>query len=72
MAGKRSRRKPASPSRPTPLSYPEWKARAASALTGGPIAMTERQWRQLYIKGKSPAEAAREAEALHRRAFPAS
>jgi hypothetical protein len=66
MPSKRGRRaqEPAQP-RPTAMSNAEWKAKVAAEL-GGPIAMTERQWRQLHIKGKSPAEASQEAEALHR------
>jgi hypothetical protein len=49
MPSKRGRRaqEPAPP-RPSAMSYAEWKAKVAAELSG-PIAMTERQWRQLYI-----------------------
>jgi hypothetical protein len=50
------------------MSYAEWKTKAAAELSG-PIAMTERQWRQLFIKGRSPSEAAAEAETYRRNTF---
>jgi hypothetical protein len=71
MSPKRSRKaqgtRPAKPA--APLTYVAWKDAVAAELSG-PVAVTERQLRQLFIKGRPPADAARDIDALHRRAFP--
>jgi hypothetical protein len=56
-------REPPEPSEPA--DYRRWKSRSAALLErqGLPLGvMREREWRQLYIRGKTPEDAAREAE----------
>jgi hypothetical protein len=58
--------KPPAPSESA--NYRAWKARAAALLErqGLPLGvMRERDWRQLYIRGKAPEDAAQEAETLY-------
>jgi hypothetical protein len=58
--------KPPAPSEPA--DYRRWRARAAAMLERQRISaavMRERDWRQLYIPGKSPEDAARQAETAY-------
>jgi hypothetical protein len=61
------RSSPLPPKRPPSpaLTYAEWRAQARAKLAG-PNLMRERDWRNLYIKSKSPDEAAAEAETYYR------
>jgi hypothetical protein len=59
-------RKPPAPSEPA--DYSRWKSRAAALLERQRISaavMRERDWRQLYIRGGSPKDAAPQAETLY-------
>jgi hypothetical protein len=48
------------------LTYASWKARATTLLERQAAGvMRERDWRQLYIRGKAPEDAARQAETLY-------
>jgi hypothetical protein len=47
------------------LSYSAWRARAAALLERQAAMMRERDWRQLYIRGKAPEDAAWQAETLY-------
>jgi hypothetical protein len=60
-------RKPPAPSEPTE-TYRRWKSRAAALLERqglSPGIMRERDWRQLYIQGAPPEDAASQAETYH-------
>jgi hypothetical protein len=60
----RDRKQPAST--PTPLTYPAWKDAAAKDLVerhGLRINVLERQWREWFIRGMTPAVAADRARA---------
>jgi hypothetical protein len=60
---------PAKPPAPSePADYRRWKSHAAALLERQgilPGVMRERDWRQLYIRGKTAEDAAREAEAAY-------
>jgi hypothetical protein len=59
-------RKPPAPS--APADYRAWKAHAAALLERQglpPGVMRERDWRQLYIRGRSPEDAAGQAETAY-------
>jgi hypothetical protein len=48
--------------------YMEWRAHAAGQLERlgiSPGVMRERDWRQLFIRGKTPEDAARQAETYY-------
>jgi hypothetical protein len=63
--------RPPAPS--VPASYRRWRSRAAALLERQRISaavMRERDWRQLYIRGKSPEDAARQAETAYWNARP--
>jgi len=55
---------------PAPMSYAQW-SKEAKALAGA-TTMRERDWRNLFIKGKSPSEAGEEAKAYAYNARPAA
>jgi hypothetical protein len=56
------RSKPPAKKPPAPaMSYAEWRRRAR-ALVNVPTIMGERDWRNLFIKGNAPEEAAKVAE----------
>jgi len=62
-------RKPKSENRPKAiaehLTYAMWKTRATALIERQAAAMMrERDWRQLYIRGKAPEDAARQADAV--------
>jgi hypothetical protein len=60
------RPKPPAPSESA--DYRKWKARAGELLERQRLSrgvMRERDWRQLYIRGKSPEDAARQAETAY-------
>ena len=62
-AGKTGRSNP--PSVSPPAGFPAWQAQAAATLErqhGGKLVVPVRVWRQLYIRGLSPAEAAEQAD----------
>jgi hypothetical protein len=64
--------KPPPPSEPA--DYRQWKSRAAALLGRQRLwrdVMRERDWRRLYIRGKTPEDAAREAEAAYWNTRPA-
>jgi hypothetical protein len=54
-------KKPPAPS----LTYAEWRKPAREKLAG-PNTMRERDWRNLFIKSKSPDKAAAEANTFYR------
>jgi hypothetical protein len=65
-------RKP--PAASEPADYRRWKSRAAALLErqGLPLGvMRERDLRQLYMRGKTPEDAAREAETSYWHTRPA-
>jgi hypothetical protein len=54
------------------ITYATWKARAAAMLERQAAAMMrERDWRQPYVRGKAPEDAARQAETLYLNTRPA-
>jgi hypothetical protein len=61
-------------STPEQADYRTWKARAAALLERQglpPGVMRERDWRQLYIGGKAPEDAVRQAETMYYNTRPA-
>jgi hypothetical protein len=64
----RSKPKPPKQPPPKPLTYAEWR-RLAGAMVGVPTAMREREWRNSFILGETPEQA---AEAAQRWAYNAS
>jgi hypothetical protein len=54
--------------------YRNWKSRAAALLERqglSPGIMRERDWRQVYIRGKTPEDAAQQAETYYLNTRPA-
>jgi hypothetical protein len=65
-------RKPPAPSESA--DFRQWKSRAAALLErqGLPLGvMRERDWRQFYIRGKTPEDAVRQAETFYLNTRPA-
>jgi hypothetical protein len=62
------RKKPPAPSVPKPtekLDPAAWRAAAKRHLAGMPTTMREKRWRDLYILGATPEQAAEEAKTHH-------
>ena len=55
---------PSPRSGPPPLTYAEWRKRAREKLAG-PTTMREKTWTHLFITGKSPDEAAAQANIFY-------
>jgi hypothetical protein len=67
-----ARKKSAAPSAAPKPSYPEWKRQALADLADkhgiASPTIREREWRDLFIRGASPATAAEHAQRFHHNA----